>query len=482
MSMACFIFVLVAAQSSAADSGVAIPKSIEAFRQSRYALFSGTVEWQQESAMKLPGRIFNFTNRYAACGDRIFEELGDQEGWVQWNTADKRPVSRYPHLYLENADGVYTSRETDPSFEWWKPTRAPARQEPTRPTPLEFKDVRFIGMHPAATTGFQERANAPLLLEQVGEGVPVEPPRVRWSEKVENGKYVATAEMERHVIRWVIDPERGWNAERIEVLDRAGSVTSEVRCRLRQFDGVWFPESVEHYHNGILGTRIVVSSAQFNRPDDPVEFGPNDIRVEAGFNVVPQNFKTASGYPVLIWDGQQALESDEWRELVRTGARQYGPILAEAHRRGGPPESPYATDGERARASAVHREMRLRSDQAKGLSLWERYVAEFIQQHSLNADQTQKAQTILRSCQEEGQDYLNRRRNDFARAQRAIETARQSGDAQELARADEKLRELRKPIDAIFEERLKPRLNRLLTTAQRAAAASQPAAASGEPR
>lgn len=474
--MVCLVFVLLAAQLSAAASGVEIPKSIEAFRQSRYALFSGQVEWQQESATKLPGRIFNFTNRYAANGDRICEELGDQEGWVLWSTADRRPVSRYPNLYLENADGVYKSLETDPSFEWWKPTAARPAHEPTRPTPLEFKDVRFIGMHPAAMTGFQWGADAPLLLGQPGGGVPVEPPRVRWSEKVENGKYVATAELDRDIIRWVIDPDRGWNAERIEVLDRAGKLTSEVRCRLRQFDGVWFPESVEHYHNGILGTRIVVSSAQFNRPDDPVEFSPSDIRVEPGFNVVPQNFKTASGYPVLIWDGQQALESDEWRELVRTGARQYGPILAEAHRRGGPPESPYATEGERARASAVHREMRLRSDQAKGMSLWERYVAEFIQQHALNADQTQKAQTILRSCQEDGQNYLNQRRNDFARAQRGMEAARQSGNADELKRAEARISELRKPVDAIFEERLKPRLDGLLTAAQRAAAASRPAA------
>jgi hypothetical protein len=138
------------------------------------------------------------------------------------------------------------------------------------------------------------------------------------------------------------------------------------------------------------------------------------------------------------------------------------------------------TDAQRAAREAVHREMRARTQQARGMAAWERYVAEFIQQHSLNPDQTQKAQTILRSCQEEGQNYLNRRRSDFAKAQRAIESARQSGDGKGLGRAAEQLRELRKPMDAIFEERLKPRLDGLLTAAQRAAAASRPAQPAGD--
>jgi len=40
-------------------------------------------------------------------------------------------------------------------------------------------------------------------------------------------------------------PEKGWNAEYIEVVQ--GGVATGVRCTLKQYDGVWLPETGEYF-------------------------------------------------------------------------------------------------------------------------------------------------------------------------------------------------------------------------------------------
>jgi hypothetical protein len=449
--------------------------------EARSALFSGDVVWELES-VKYPGRRFLYVNRYASNGDRIFEERGDQDGWVTWNPIEKRPESKYPQLYLAQGDGVYSYEETKPIVSFWK--RGEGREVVGSPSPrgLEFKDVRCIGIHPSENLAFQHGLHSAYLMSAPCGGssdAPKEARQVRWEETREQGRIVVNAKLDRETVRWTINPDKGWNAERIETFAANGDRIGDVQCKLRQYGEYWFPETVEHWVNGQLGCRIRVEMASFNQVGDPTQFTPRDIWVEPGFNIIPQNFHPSEAGG-LIWEGDRAVGFEEWKRLVESGQREYGPLLAEAQRSGRPPESPYMTDAQRAAREAVHREMRARTQQARGMAAWERYVAEFIQQHSLNPDQTQKAQTILRSCQEEGQNYLNRRRSDFAKAQRAIESARQSGDGKGLGRAAEQLRELRKPMDAIFEERLKPRLDGLLTAAQRAAAASRPAQPAGD--
>lgn len=56
------------------------PKALLALEQARLSLFSGTVHWTYVDESWYPGREFAFVCCYAANGDRIFEERGEQDG------------------------------------------------------------------------------------------------------------------------------------------------------------------------------------------------------------------------------------------------------------------------------------------------------------------------------------------------------------------------------------------------------------------
>ena len=88
------------------------PQALQAMEQARLSLFSGDVCWTYTNHVRNPGREFTFINRYAANGDLIFEERGDQDGWVTYN--DTEPFSKLPQLYLKNADGTWHAEESNP--------------------------------------------------------------------------------------------------------------------------------------------------------------------------------------------------------------------------------------------------------------------------------------------------------------------------------------------------------------------------------
>lgn len=119
---------------------------------------------------------------------------------------------------------------------------------------------------------------------------------------------------------------------------------------------------------------------------------------------------------------------------------------------------------------------RLESRRARTLrryeTLWQPYVEWFIKQHSLDDSQTQKAMVILEQCQELAKQYLTSKTDALEQLVRESVTAstqpatrpssQPSSDATRL-----NLDELMKPVDEIFETKLKPRLDALLTRAQR---------------
>lgn len=111
-------------------------------------------------------------------------------------------------------------------------------------------------------------------------------------------------------------------------------------------------------------------------------------------------------------------------------------------------------------------------------STWERYVLDFIQRFSLDDDQSQKAVLMLRECQREGNQYLSAKKSAFVDVQDAMAKARASEDPTKLEQARQMLSGLQRPIDAIFEQNLKPRLEKLPTRRQREAAADREAATS----
>ncbi|MEW6250397.1 MAG: hypothetical protein AB1716_07105 [Planctomycetota bacterium] len=118
-------------------------------------------------------------------------------------------------------------------------------------------------------------------------------------------------------------------------------------------------------------------------------------------------------------------------------------------------------------------------------SQWETYVREFIQKHDLTEPQQQKARVILQDCQQTARRQMQRSKPEIERLDKRTQALNQSDDKDKLKQLQEIQQakaKLLAPIDEIFEKRLKPRLDRLLSPKQRAAAADknrpgQPAAA-----
>lgn len=106
-------------------------------------------------------------------------------------------------------------------------------------------------------------------------------------------------------------------------------------------------------------------------------------------------------------------------------------------------------------------------------SQWEAYVRDFIQRFQLNEAQSQRAQSILKDCQEQGQRVMKSRQAQLERIDKRETELRESKDkemSKQLAELGKERTKLLEPINDIFEKQLKPRLESLPTRAQRAAA------------
>lgn len=100
---------------------------------------------------------------------------------------------------------------------------------------------------------------------------------------------------------------------------------------------------------------------------------------------------------------------------------------------------------------------------------WDKYVADFVARYQLNDDQKAAANKILKSEKDRRTEYLARRADDLARIERYMTAAKTE---QEKVRAGESLAKFQVPVDTMF-VRLKERLNKLPTSAQRQAVAQR---------
>ena len=106
-------------------------------------------------------------------------------------------------------------------------------------------------------------------------------------------------------------------------------------------------------------------------------------------------------------------------------------------------------------------------------SAWEKYVREFIAKYQLNDEQTQKANAVLEDCQAQAERYTIGRKEQLEKLDKQIAELKKSKDKNKnkrLSELNEKRKSLMDPLDRIFEQQLKPRLERLPTRAQRRAA------------
>lgn len=315
--------------------------------------------------------------------------------------------------------------------------------------------------------------------------------QVQYESHQENGLAVVSAELppSGRVIWW-IDPARDYAIVRTAT-EQDGKRLVEAHYELERCDGVWFPRRIDRYrvgageHPGMPASEsIEFLKVEFNRPEHPQHFTPTDIGIDAGVNVNYEDPKRKWG----IWDGAAVVPQDDYFARLKSGEIQRGPNVTHVLRQRGllaqidgrPDDNETVSGNEKlpTRSGGLGfsgAAARLRSSTE---SEWERYTRRFIQRYALDSAQTERATAVLKDCQERAAKLAGDRKealDQLATRMKRPETRENARD--EMSR---ELRELRDSLQRVFDEQLKPRLEKLPTRAQREAvrepAASQPAA------
>lgn len=295
-----------------------------------------------------------------------------------------------------------------------------------------------------------------------------------YGERVEDGLHIVTAQTDYGTITWWIDGGRGWSPVRV-TLEQDGQIVRESRSTLKRFDGVWYPETVlffsKHHKDGKEPVETVkVYGAHFNRPEHPRRFGPTDIGVEAGMLVEKQNADGTTVNRPLVWDGTKAVTQEEFGERETVGEIELGPTYRRLLAQRKAKEALQPTLTGRARGEAAGGRNRRARDARTFESEWTAYTRRFIQRYRLDAEQRQKAWGILQHCQQRANAHVARYQAEFERLDCKLRAAQEAKDGKQLLALKHLRAELTAPIERIFQEALKPRLETLPTRAQRRAA------------
>jgi polyhydroxyalkanoate synthesis regulator phasin len=263
-------------------------------------------------------------------------------------------------------------------------------------------------------------------------------------------------------VRYLLDPERGWNAVRVRVTS-GGKLLREARASLKKFGDVWFPEVYEIYERDYKQGKepryvVEVHSASFNQPDHPLRFTPEDIGIEVGTNILLYKDHSSRGERLRMgWDGGELVPLKELLVRIRAGELEKGPRFVAASERAG------------AMGRGVESMLRL----------MERYTRNFIKKYKLNEEQAQKALSILKDCRGRAETYGRSKKEEYQRIRREVSAAYDDASlspterAEKVDRLKQQMLRLEQPLFRIHYWELVPRLNRLPTRAQRKAAAER---------
>jgi|GEM_PF-4928090 len=429
----------------AGDDSLKKPSALQALEESRKTIVNGRIEWsvfpRGESEAEL-----RFVNRYAANGDYIFEVRGDRNGWTVFSRAERRGTSKLPQIYLSNTDGFWHYQETNSNAMLWRSAGK------TSSLAEDVRDVLLAGIYPTSAS----------IVRDKGFGMVWNPsgrPVRAWTQRRRSGIYEVIAQFDRgRRMVWHIDPAKGWNATRVFIEEADGLVNWEAVATIRKYGESWLPARTEYWKEGELTEVVEIRGAKVNQPKGRKSFSPKDIGMQPGMQVAAQNWRPGEN---IVWNGESIVSHDAFLADLKAGRRDWGPILK---RHGG---SPLLTEEQRRKRVLQYKSALNRSIANKHVGHWVRYVEAFIRRFSLDDEQSQKAHVILRECQKEAAGIINAKQAAFTRAVEELVAARESGARDELAQRERELAELRRPIAMIFEQRLKPRLDKLPTRSQR---------------
>jgi hypothetical protein len=434
-------------------------QALETMEANRRAL-TGVIEW----TLAQPGGLeFQYISRYANNGDYVFENRGTVDGgWTEFGMHG--PTSRMPQLYMKTALGFWTYQETSFGANVYEPGYEEAQGHFRYDGPV--RDFRVLGLLPFRDSFLDPGGRA---LDELGKLNAL-----AWDERKVGDVVVVTAQLPyENSITWELDPVRDWNPRRV-YRKRGDRIAFEAVSDLKQFGDVWLPASVEYLAAGEVMTRITVRKADVSRGRGPASFNPNDLKIEPGVNIDVYNRRGEVTH--LAWTGTELMPLFQFFEEVREGKRPKHTIF-ERYSRNGRYAGPYLMPGEKAMLDLQYNRTRQDQQLRAHEQIWERYVREFIARFELDAEQTAATWRMHQACVEQAREHLERNNKRMVDALTRLEQAREARDEGKLAAAKANWEELTSPIQRIFEQQLKPRLEKIPTRAQRAAAEQKDRAA-----
>lgn len=411
-------------------------------------------------------RFFSWT----CAGDRVRQiDRGDHTGLtVIWKTGTETREYRDPVQYLLTPDELWVRRT--PLL--GSPPEVHDRESGAIEGILDFRNM---GSNPAdlmmPLSEFLSRRKA----EGGGD--------FAFETTMQDELHVVTARDGDTILRWHIDAAKDWSIVRTALL-HAGKLQYEIVFSPALVDGHWMPGKVEIFRRAAGETSpaqtFEVISARLNRPDQRQELAPADIGIEPGATVLSRrSHQRGRGFR---WTGSELVDPLTFAEMLYSGNAEIAPsILREARRRAAHFEYVQRTTGAPQGASDLagapvkppaSRPTLIVQDWE---SVWARYTREFIARHGLTDDQTPRAWSISRDCESKAVEYLNRHREALLKSDERIRTARQQPESAMnalLKEAEAERDRLLEPLNRLFEDQFRPRLEKLLTRSQREA--SQP--------
>ena len=452
------VFVLVCTFQVSDERSFEKPLALRQLEENRKSLISGRVEWTAESLRGTPF-VKHYVSRYARNGDKIVEHRRNDDGWVTFDPSGAG-VSSFPKLVLEKRDEMWQSTDLVPEAKVWR-GELPVPED-VREQFENTLDVRAVGLQPVSDSvrnGIASLWGGPRF-----EGF-------MWTEVRQGATYVVTGERDELRMTWHIDSERGWNPTQI-TYERDGQVVADARCELMQFGEAWLPNVVEYSIGGRPVETIRVLVASFNQPHDSASFGPVDIGIEPGYSISDFDKRQAEN-----WDGEKQVSAQEYAELERAGRVQPGKtVLWRRKRYQSGERHPYQTDAQYVAWMAARRNFEV-SRIGRHVSAWEKYVRDFIQRFSLNDEQQQVAMNLLKDCQQQAEPLLRRTEHPYQKLLIELDEAVTKQNQQSVEQLQAKIEALKAPFEQIFEQRLKPGLDRIPTRGQRRTVAEQTAEA-----
>jgi hypothetical protein len=277
-------------------------------------------------------------------------------------------------------------------------------------------------------------------------------------QTLSDGRIAVTAALQSgQKMTWVINPDKGWNAERVDFLDADDDLISTVDVTLESFNGVWFPRQAVTYEGkrrNFLAAVDVLPDSRINDPALPTDLTLTHLGADSGFAVRDWSKKMSDRLATDVWDGQQMIAPEEFGARLMAGTAKMGP------------------EAERIRQLTRER-LEARSEGVRPADLpnfpdaWERYVRQFCETYRLDTAQIRAAEDILEKCQRRAVKLLER---DPALREELGRLRAEKGKSREFfklvksfaANNTEKL----KPVREIFETELQPRLFKLPTERQ----------------